>query len=278
MGSLEGKVAIITGASRANGMGFATAKAMAAEGATVVITDIKETREELSLGDIYQPGSATELGQRAEELKAAGATVLAMPVDITDSEQIKACVERTEQEFGRVDILFNNAGVVVGVGPFLEQSESAWEISCKVNIIGTANFCKAVIPGMIERGGGAIINNASIWALKAVPEVSAYQTSKAGVVGVTKSVAVEFSAQGIRCNAIAAGGVLTNVVAGEINIRMAEGMSREEAERDVAQGIAMERLADPDEIAQVVTYLASDKASYISGAVVPIDGGSMYGL
>jgi 3-oxoacyl-[acyl-carrier protein] reductase len=187
---LEGKVAIVTGAGRPKGMGRASALKLAEQGASVVVTDLAQKREDLMIEGLLgigdEPGALEKV---VSEIEALGSKGLAMAVDVTDTDQIRACVEKTCETFGGVDILFNNAGTAIGVGPFLDILSANWDLSWQVNVKGMMEFCRAVIPRMIERGGGSIINNASMAGLGAEPGYGAYVVTKFAVVGLTKLLA-----------------------------------------------------------------------------------------
>ena len=206
--SLAGKVAIVTGASAQRGIGRATALKLTSLGADLVLAD-------LSLTSGLQP--------LAEEIAAAGGRSLAVMVDVTDVGQIQACVEAACERFGGIDILVNNAGTTTGAKPFLEISDADWDSSYAVNLRGPAQFCRAVIPVMVRRGGGAIVNNASLAGLGAEAGFGAYSASKHGLVALTKTVAAEFGHQGIRCNVVCPGFVNTDMHMG-VNERLAHGL------------------------------------------------------
>ena len=265
MDSLKGKVAIVTGAGLAKGMGSAAARKLAKNGASVVVTDLE----------------ANQVGLDAlvKEIEALGSKALAITVDVTNSQEITDCVQKTVDVFGGVDILFNNAGVGVGTGPFLEIPESHWDLSMKVNVIGMANFCKAVIPNMLQRGGGSIINNSSNFGLGSVSGYSGYSASKFAAVGLTKSIAAEFGDRNIRCNAICPGNILTDM--GEVEVKMVakrDGISEEEAKIFLSEDVAMKRYGRAEEVAETVAFLASDKSSYITGIALPVHGGQSPGI
>ena len=279
MGSLSGKTAIVTGAGRPNGMGFGAAKALAARGADVVVTDLVERRADLDFEDFYSAnGSLESLEERARELEALGVRSMAIAVDVTKPDQIVACVETVVEEFEGVDVLFNNAGTPIGVAPFLELDDEMWDLSYQVILKGTADFCKAVIPVMQDRGGGSIINNGSVWALKVGPEAAAYVAAKAGVVALSKALAAEFATSSIRCNCVCPGTIQTEMNKVDVRLAMERGIDVEAARTQLVNDISMGRMGDAAEVGAVVAFLASDEASYLNGVVLPVDGGVMFGL
>ncbi len=264
MNALQGKVAIVTGAGRARGMGRAAAIALAQQGAQVAVTDITPTGE-----------AAAGLEETAKLARG-----IAIPADVTQPDQVRACVDQVLQTYGRIDILFNNAGVgAPGAGPFLEITLDRWQTTWEVNVMGMVHFCQAVIPIMVEQGGGSIINNASLAGLGAISGLSAYTASKFAVVGLTKSLADEFGPQGIRCNAVCPGVIDTDMGRKEVALfAKMEGVSEEEAERKLVDPVPLGRWGQPQEVAEAVVFLASDAASYISGVALPVAGGLAPGL
>jgi NAD(P)-dependent dehydrogenase (short-subunit alcohol dehydrogenase family) len=237
---LAGKVAIVTGAGAQRGIGRATALKLASLGADVVVTD-------LSL--------ANGLQTLADEIVAAGGGALAVVADVADIAQIQACAETACERFGGIDILVNNAGTTTGAKPFLEISDADWDQSYAVNLRGPAQFCRAVIPVMIQRGGGVIVNNASLAGLGAEAGFGAYSASKHGLVALTKTIAAEFGSQGIRCNVVCPGFVNTDMHMG-VNERLAREAGIDLAE--IAQrrylGVAMGRAGAPAEIAEAIRF------------------------
>ena len=228
----------------------------------------------LGIGD--EPAALEKL---VSEIEALGSKGLAMAVDVTDTDQIQACVDKTCETFGGVDILFNNAGTAIGVGPFLDILSENWDLSWQVNVKGMMEFCRAVIPKMIERGGGSIINNASMAGLGAAPGYGAYVVTKFAVVGLTKLLAAEFGAQNIRCNATCPGAILTDMGEEEITfIAIEKGISQEEARKVFDEMAALGHAAQPEEVADVVAYLAGPRSGYLTGVALPVAGGMPAGL
>jgi 3-oxoacyl-[acyl-carrier protein] reductase len=278
MKPLDGKIAIVTGAGRPKGMGRAAALRLADHGASVVVTDVCKRYEgffkDLGVGDDF--GALEEL---VKEIESRGVRGLAMVVDVTDRAQIEACVEQTCAELGGIDILFNNAGTPIGVGPFVTMSGYQWDMSLGVNVTGPFHFCQLVIPKMIERGGGSIINNASMAGLGATEMMAGYVTSKFALVGLTKAVAVEYGASGIRCNCICPGMILTDMGDDEFAFKAhMEGITPDQAAANIAEHTALRRNASPEEVADVVAYLAGPASSYLTGLAIPVAGGMPSGL
>jgi NAD(P)-dependent dehydrogenase (short-subunit alcohol dehydrogenase family) len=241
---VAGKVALITGAAR--GMGAAHASALAREGAKVAIADI-----------------ATEAGEQlAAELRDAGGSASYHDHDVTDPTAWRELVAAVERAHGAIDVLVNNAGVQVrSVG--IEADDEEWTKVTAVNQRGVFLGMRAVIPGMVTLGRGSIINVASTAALVGMPGSIPYQASKAAVLGLTRGAAVSYGPNNIRANAICPGLVVTT---------MTESASPEAVEAMKAQ-IPLRRDGRPEEISAAVLFLASDESSYITGVVLPIDGG-----
>lgn len=278
MKPLEGKVAIVTGAGRPKGIGRATALRLADHGANVVVTDLCRKYE----GDLafYAVGDDWEQLQRVvAEIEARGVRGLAIRVDVARRDEVEACVDETVAKLGGIDILFNNAGTAVGVGPFLAMTQQQWDLSLNVNVTGMFHFCQLVIPKLIDRGGGVIVNTSSTAGLGAGELMCGYHTSKFAVVGFTKAIAAEFGQFGIRCNAVCPGMVDTDLGDSEYEfISQMESISIEEARRRAAEKIALRRQCSPEEVADVVAYLCSPAAGYITGVALPIAGGMAPGL
>ena len=251
MRSLEGKTAIVTGASR--GIGAATARTLAAAGASVVLA----------------ARDARSLERVAAEIVAAGGTALAVPTDIGDAAAIEALVERTVAELGGLDIAFNNAA---GGGhpptPLTDVSVEDFDSALSINLRGTFLCMKHEIAAMLDGGGGAIVNMASTAGLEAVGGLAAYVASKHGIVGLTKVAALEYAARGVRVNVVAPGPIRTEQL-----IRAGE-----RALQGAAAAMPMRRVGEPEEVASAVAWLCGEGASFITGAVVPIDGGKLAGM
>ena len=187
---------------------------------------------------------------------------------------------KVHESFGRIDFLFNNAGSPIGVGDFLTMTDKQWDVSYAVNLKGTVNMCRSALPYMIEQGGGAIVNNASVAGLGAVAEMAAYTATKFAVVGLTKALAAEFGIKKIRVNAICPGMVWTQMGQQEVDLFREVGESDAEARARLAgpDVVPLSRWAEADEIAAAVVYLTSDDATYITGVALPVAGGMAPGL
>jgi 3-oxoacyl-[acyl-carrier protein] reductase len=265
MGLLRDKVALVTGAGNAAGIGFAAARQMSTAGAKVVLTDIGS--------------NFSELRQRVTELQAEGIDALALELDVTDQVQANTVIQAALAHYGRLDAVFNNAGYAGGIGPFEEITDAQFNLSWQVNVMGIVSLCRAALPAMRAGGGGSIINNSSLAGIGVVANMSGYSASKFAVVGLTKSLAAEFGKDNIRVNAVCPGMVWTDMGRAEMEFLREPGQSAENAKAALAAGVSLQqRWAEPREIGDTVVYLASDLSSYVSGIALPVAGGLAPGL
>lgn len=278
--SLEGKVAIVTGGTRHSGMGHQSALAMAAMGANIVTCGLTSSRPDLTGKSHHKVGGdASRLDERVAEIKELGVDAIGVGCDVTKKEDILNAVKVAKEKFGGVDILFNNAGVPTGGGPFLEVPDESWDVQWNVCVRGMAWFCQAVIPVMRERGGGSIINNSSMWAEKPVPGASPYVAAKAGMISLTKSLAAEFGPDNIRVNCTLPGTYMTEMHDSRASMEMGkQEASLEQVRAKMAEPTSLKRLGKGEEMGATVAFLAGPGANYITGAVIKVDGGLQNGL
>ncbi|MGB9736620.1 MAG: SDR family NAD(P)-dependent oxidoreductase [bacterium] len=246
---LDGKVAIITGASR--GIGEAIARAFASAGAKLVLSSRKQT----------------ELDQVAERIRAEGGEAYVVPAHAGKIEDIKSLVQKTVEHYGRIDILVNNAGTNPVFGPIINVDEKVWDKIFEVNLRGFFFLSKEVANIMSEKGGGVIINMASVAGIKPGLGLGAYSISKAGVIMLTRVLAQEWAGMNIRVNAIAPGVIKT---------KFAEALySSPELTEEILRGISIKRLGEPEDIVGVALFLASEASAYITGETIVVDGGGI---
>jgi NAD(P)-dependent dehydrogenase (short-subunit alcohol dehydrogenase family) len=243
-----GKVALVTGAS--SGMGLATAKAFADAGAAVVLADIRE--------DLVRA--------EAEKLSAAGQKAIAVRCDVSDDGEVAAMVDRAVSEFGRLDAAFNNAGVMARIAPTADSTREEWDRVIGVNLRGVWSCMKYELRQMQRQGSGAVVNNASVGALTGNPGIGSYIASKHGVIGLTRTAALEYIRHGIRVNAVNPGLIDTQVARDVVS-------GDEQAYENIAKHVPIARAGRPEEIASAVLWLCSPGASYIVGHALTVDGG-----
>ena len=252
MKRLTDKTAIITGAGR--GIGLAGAKAFAREGAKVVIAEID-----------------ADLGRQAEAaLRAAGGEATFVRTDVSDSASVQALMARTEELYGGLHVLYNNASVFLNRqdGPVTDLTEATWARVLAINLHSIFLCCKYGIPLMARSGGGAIINTGSSASVMGIPGCDAYTATKGATVALTRSMAVEYGKQGIRVNCICPAGIATEMV---------KASSLDDPSFDAAyffKRAPLGRLGEPEEVANLAVFLASDESSYVTGAIIRADGGT----
>jgi len=247
---LKDKIAVVTGAG--SGIGRATALRFGQEGATVVVTD--------------RNGAAA--GEVAAAIAQAGGKARAMEIDVTVSSEVKRMLEETVAAFGRLDILVNNAGYGI-VGTVESTSEEDWDALMRVNVNGVFYGCKHAIPIMRAQGGGAIVNTASTTSRVGVRDRAAYVSSKGAVAGLTRAVALDHVEDNIRCNAVGPG----TIDSPYFDKIFAQSNDPAALRRSYEGRQAMNRLGQPEEIANAILFLASDEASFCTGSLFFVDGG-----
>jgi NAD(P)-dependent dehydrogenase (short-subunit alcohol dehydrogenase family) len=247
---LHGKVAVITGASR--GIGAAAARVFAAAGATIVLA----ARDEAALAAV------------AQDIVAGGGHALVVPTDVGDPPAVERLISRTLAAYGRLDAAFNNAGDGHQPTPLAEISADDFDRTIQVNLRGVFLCMKYQIPAMLAGGGGTIVNMSSTAGLSGVRGMSAYAAAKHGVIGLTKSAALDYAGRNVRINAISPGPTLNDRI----------GSLSDEGRQQIAYAVPMGRIGRPEEIGALVAWLCSEQATFITGAVIPIDGGRLSGM
>lgn len=249
---LEGKVGLVTGSSK--GLGRAIAVALAKEGAKVVINGRNES----------------DLAVTADEIGRLGAEVLIAKADVSNSQEVNGMIEKTIAAFGRLDILVNNAGGAMFTNHiFTEVTEEEWDRVVNTNLKGAFLCCKAAVPHMLQQGSGKIINMSSLAGRSSGRLAGVqYSSAKSGLQGLTRHLARELGPKGIAVNAVAPGIVFSE------RVRKLYESRSEEDRRKMVEGTPLGRMAEPEEIAAVVVFMASAKASYINGATIDVNGGA----
>lgn len=247
---LDGKVAIITGGG--TGIGKATAILFADQGAKVVIANRRSGTGEAVVNSIVEKGGEASF----------------ISTDVSKSDELRKMVEYTIGTYSRIDILFNNAGITGETGPFWEISDNGWDILIRTNLTGHFLCAKYVVPHMLKQGGGVIVNMSSVLGYSAYGNVCPYMTSKAGIVGMTKAMALDLARKNIRVNCIVPGSIDTPMM---WELYKPEDLPR--IEKEAAESVPIGRVAAPEEIANAVLFLVSPLASLITGATLIADGG-----
>src|ERR1700722_16699106 len=246
---MNGRVALVAGASK--GIGAATAEAFAAAGAAVVLG----SRDIAALEAV------------AGRIRSRGGQALATYLDVTEADSMRAVVDQALSTFGRLDMAFNNAAAGPLPAPLADIDPAEFDLGIATHIRGTFLGMKFQIPAMLNSGGGAIVNMASIAGLNGTANLAAYVAGKAGIIGLTKVAALDYADQGIRVNVVAPGPILTYYLEA----------AGPQAQQGAAMSTPMRRVGRPAEVAQVVLWLCSDQSSFVTGTVMPIDGGQAAG-
>jgi len=246
----EGRVALITGAGSATGIGFAAAKALGRQGAALAVASTTD-----------------RIHERAGELHAMGYDAAGFVADLTDREQVRAMVDAVQETFGRIDILVNNAGMAnVGMdgqvgGAFVELADADWDLDIALNLQTAYNVTRAVAPGMVERGRGRVVMVSSVTGpLVSDPGTAGYSAAKAAMDGLMRAIALEVGVAGVTVNSVAPGWIATG--------------SQLPEEAVAGEHTPLGRSGTPEEVGEVVAFLAGDRASYVTGTVIVVDGGN----
>jgi 3-oxoacyl-[acyl-carrier protein] reductase len=265
---LSGRVALVTGGSR--GLGRADALTLARAGADVVVADLlvesqlsEETDRYGALATVARQQGLVHTEETVEEIRGLGRRALAVRCDVTDRSEVDAAVARAVEELGSVDILVNNAGTLDHAAQFHNQSAELWERDLRVNLTGAFNCAQAVWPHMRGRGWGRIVNMSSVAGTLGGFGQASYSTTKAGLLGLTRTLAMEGARHGITCNAIVPGVIGTEAYA----------MGNAEMNDRIVARTALRRPGEPQEIANTIAFLCSDLATYITGVELNVSGG-----
>ncbi len=271
--TLRGKVALVTGAGRHQGLGKAICARLAMAGCRIALTDLAVPQALMEAKNI---GTRAEMDEVAEELSAIGPEVIALPMDVRDEAQIEATIAAVVAKFGRLDILINNAGIGYLFSPITDTPAEFWRAVMDVNLMGPFLCTKHAARQMNRQGsGGRIINIASQAAKSGHPHLAAYIASKHGLVGLTRTAALELGSQGITVNAVCPNHVTTGLgsVQNEYYAKL-RGVSVERYLADMTAGIPMGRVGLPEDTANACVFLCSDQAAYITGEAMNVSGGA----
>lgn len=251
MGQLDGRVAIVTGGGR--GLGRAYCEALAAEGAAVVAADIRDT------------------GDTVAAVESAGGTIVGVPLDVSDLKTCEAMADAARSSFGKIDVLVNNAALYgdISGGRFDQIPDDQWDRVMSVNVKGIWHCCRACVPAMRNTGGGSIINIASLAATYGMPYAIDYATSKAAVIGLTRSLARELGRDRIRVNAVAPSAVLTE------GTDEFMGEKRDQMLEAISSGQSLRGNLETGDMTGTIVYLASDASRFVTGQTVMVDGGTV---
>jgi 3-oxoacyl-[acyl-carrier protein] reductase/meso-butanediol dehydrogenase/(S,S)-butanediol dehydrogenase/diacetyl reductase len=275
MRTLEGKVAIVTGAARMRGIGRAIALRLAQDGAAVAVTAV--TRSPKSFPDHEREAGWQGIPSVVEEIEAAGGKAIGLDLDVTKPDDVRSAVERVRKQFGRIDILVNNAGLalVSGKKNLWEMADDEWFREIDVNLHGVYHCCRAVIPAMLDQGeSGRIINISSLAGREGQAQYGGYTPAKFAVIGLTQMLAKELAPHMITVNAVCPGSTDTDMMDGTFGRTEGRmGLPQGAIKQMVHTFIPLGRQAEPPEMAGVVAYLASDAAAYVTGQSVLVDGG-----
>jgi NAD(P)-dependent dehydrogenase (short-subunit alcohol dehydrogenase family) len=245
---IKGKVAIVTGAG--GGVGKAISKRLSSEGCKVIMLGRDRTKLQKA---------ASEIGNKKNTM-----TVIA---DITKEAEVLSAIDQTINSFDKIDILINNAGIINDPTPFHEMSEDQWDDLVKTNLFGMFRMTKAVIPVMMENGGGSIVNISSVLGIRSIPRVplSVYAATKAGVIMFTRSIAVEYGQYKIRCNCVAPSTIRSSIIE--------PFLQDEEAKKLLESTFPLHVIGEPEDISGAVAYLCSDDSKWVTGTIMMVDGG-----
>lgn len=266
---LQGKVALVTGGSR--GIGRADALALAAEGADVVITDVlleSDTSAADAEKDLRLAGMAKAQGfiyteRTVREIQAMGRRAVAIKMDVTDAAQVQGVVDRITREWGGIDILINNAAILDHVGTIETQTQEMWDRVLKVNLTGAFHCARAVLPGMKARNWGRIVNMASVAGTMGGFGQASYSATKAAMIGLTRTLALEGARHHITCNAIVPGIIMTEAY---------KAFDPDMVQRMIKR-VPSRKAGEPEDVANAIVFLCSEKARYLTGVALPVTGG-----